>query len=551
MRNMDATRWHWTMSHLMPRPACSYLFDIGSCLTLALFLLICLPIVQAQKAQRVPTTYRVETRETATLYVGKKSKFNIVLLDQYGNRLDSPGDIKTTITVTTLDTLDQAKEWLASRNNAQQKSKRALSSRSRSVTFARGQQVSQTTIIHRRGEEDESIDLLSNQSGRLHIYVESQNIATGETVVIVLEPKRRNQFPAPNAAPNAPPRFRLISSGVIMPISWQGDQTEQFKLDIQPVKPEIGTSQGEQIGFFKVELHSARGNQFEEAPQDISIILRVEDGYAKLVPDTLVIHRGEVITRESTELRTRPGGDITLSANTGRVNNIRVIPVSRTYQFKPGVRSTSLSVQKQRESAYANGLDEIELRVEALQDARAITPEEEGMEERKIFFRFIGDSQGVKFENGKSEVSIPKGQQTGTIKLFSTRPVSNLKVVAESWNGLRDKINSGDIGIPIRFSFPWFQLLCAMAGGITFPLLRTRDRMKLIQGTVVGGVFFGLALFGAIVSDPQKLGVISVALTKLPTENALASFVLGFLGSIFLGVIFRGASNTNPQSAPQ
>src|SRR5437870_6821840 len=167
MRNMDATRWHWTISHLMPRHAFSYWFDIGRCLTLALFLLICLHIVHAQKAQRVPTTYRVETRETATLYVGKKGKFNIVLLDQYGNRLDSPGDLRTTITVTTLDTLDQANEWLASRRNARnaQKSKQAFISRSRSVTFARGQQVSQTTIIHRRGEEDESIDLLSNQPG--------------------------------------------------------------------------------------------------------------------------------------------------------------------------------------------------------------------------------------------------------------------------------------------------------------------------------------------------------------------------------------------------
>jgi fluoride ion exporter CrcB/FEX len=67
--------------------------------------------------------------------------------------------------------------------------------------------------------------------------------------------------------------------------------------------------------------------------------------------------------------------------------------------------------------------------------------------------------------------------------------------------------------------------------------------MKLAQGLVGGGIIFVLALFGAILSGPQRFGPISIVLTKLPTENVLASFVLGFLGSFLLGVIFRGADN--------
>jgi hypothetical protein len=512
-------------------------FKAAICATLFLLIVVCIGSVRAQEKQLVPARFRVETRETATLYVGKKGKFNIVLLDQYGNRMDAPNDLRTTITVTTLDTLDQAKESLASKRTAQRTSQQALVSRSRGVTLARGQQVARITTIHRKGEEDESIDLLSYQPGRLHIYVESQNIATGETVVAVLEPRRTKQSPGIKFS-------SALTGGMIVPISFQDGQAELFKLDLQPAKPEEQPSQGGRIRVFKVELHSATGNQYEEAPQDISVILRVEDGYAKFVPDTLIIHRGESVSREETELRTRPGGLIKVSANTtSRINNTRVIPVSRSYEFSPGIRSSILSISKERESAYANGLDAVGLRVEALQDGRAIAPEEEGMEERKIFFRFIGDSQGVKFENGKGEVSMPKGQQTATIKLFSTRSVSDLKVVAESWNGLRDKINSGNDGVPIRFSFPWFQLLCAMVGGVMFPLLLRRDRMKLAQGLVVGLIFFGLALFGAVLSDPQKIGAISIALTKLPTENALASFILGFLGSFLLGVIFRGADN--------
>ena len=91
--------------------------------------------------------------------------------------------------------------------------------------------------------------------------------------------------------------------------------------------------------------------------------------------------------------------------------------------------------------------------------------------ERKIFFHFIGDSQGVKFENGKGEVTIPKGSTEGTIKLFTGRSVSNLKIMAESWNGLRDKITSAAEGVRITFYFPWIQLLCALVGGLVFPLL--------------------------------------------------------------------------------
>jgi hypothetical protein len=508
-------------------------------LGLLLLTFACGWIIRAHGLQSVPARFRVETRETATLYVGKEAKFNIVLLDQYGNRLDAPNEFETTITVTTLDSLDQAREWLASKSSGQKGSPQAIVSRSRGVTLERGQQVARIITIHRKGEQDEAIDLLSYQPGTVHIYVESQNIATGETVVIVLETKRTKRKPARRSRSALP-------DAMIVPASFQGDQEKLLKLDFEPQKkPILQPDQGEQFGAFKIALRSARDDAPVNAPQDLIVVLRVEDGYAKFLPDTLVIHRGEVITRESAELRTRPGGDITVNASTSRVDNVRIIPVSRTYPFEPGIRSTSLSVQKQRDSAYANGLDEIELRVEALQNVRAITPEEEGMEERRIFFRFIGDSQGVRFENN-GEVRIPRGQQTGTIKLFSARPVSDLKVIAESRNGLKEGITSGNDGISLRFSFPWFQLLCAMGGGVLFPLLLRRDRMQLAQGLVVGVIFFGLALFGAVLSDPQKIGAVSIVLTKLPTENAFASFILGFLGSVLLGVIFRGANPPKP-----
>jgi len=70
------------------------------------------------------------------------------------------------------------------------------------------------------------------------------------------------------------------------------------------------------------------------------------------------------------------------------------------------------------------------------------------------------------------------------------------------------------------------------------PPIRVMRLEALIQGLVLGAVFFGLALFGAIVSNPQTVGAVSIVVTKLPTENFFASFILGFLGSLLLGINF-------------
>lgn len=486
-------------------------------------------------AQSVPLRYGVETKETATFYVGQQGKFDIVLFDPYGKRVDAPTDLETTIIVTTFESLDQAKAWLNSANISPSSQK---PSKTRAVGLESGQEASRTKIIHRKGEQDETVHLLSNQPGALHIFVESPNIATGETLVVVLKPRRSMKGVAQLTE-------QPTSEMRMMPIQYQTSRVNQVKLDFLPSRPTIYTRDGDQIAYFKVVLQSAT-NEFEEASREISVILQVDEGYANFTPDKLTIPKGQVVSTEQAELRTRPGGSIKVSALTSRSNNIT--SVTRTYSFTPGVHSTSLSVQKQRESAYANGLDEIELVVAALQDGRAITPEEEGMAERKIFFHFVGDSQGVRFENGKSEITIPKGQHTGTIKLFSVRSVGDLKVVAESRNGLRTQINSAS-DVPIQFAFPWLPMLCALIGGVTFPLLARHDRRGLAQGLVVGGIFFGLALFGAILSNPQKLGAVSVTLTKLPTENALASFILGFVGSVLLGVIFSQAQRYKSSNA--
>jgi len=503
----------------------------------ALSLLMGWPGAQAQSLQQMPLRYVIETKETATFYLGKEGKINLALLDQNGYRVKAPRTFRTTITATTFDGLDQAKSLLASRSIKQQAPSNRqtaatnMVSATRRLVLGQGQQAAQIVINHGQGEDDKNAYLVSYQPGRVQVFVESDGVATGQAVIIVVDPRRSLWKPVQQARP-APPEAGL------MPILWQTPHPARFRLELTPSKLLAQIEKGEQVGKLQVVLRSAVGDDYPPAPEDLQIILQVDDGNARFEPNVIKIPRAQAISPEAAVLRTRPGGHISVSAYAVSANVVNYQPARQNYIFVPGVRTTDLTVRQQRNSAFANGLDEIELRVEALQDGRVIAPEDEGMDERLITFILSGDTQGVRFENGKSELRIPKGQTSGTIKLFSSRPAGDFKVVGETLNGLRETIVSEEMAAPLSFSFPWLQLLFAIAGGSVMPLLRRQNRLKIIQGLVLGAVFFGLALFGAIVSNPQTVGAVSIVVTKLPTENFFASFILGFLGSLLLGINF-------------
>lgn len=518
---------------------------LAALLTLTVCLLPALPfVVDSQisgtvgQVRQGQPRYRVETRETATFIAGQEGKVVIVLLDQYGNRLNAPWNLKTTVTLTRFENLNQAKEVIRARGTNNQMADAAQGFRSNKLSLRRGQQASQITLTHRQGEAEQTIEVLSFETGRLLLFVESEGVATGETSIVVLGSKT-------GSVKDVQPPGPTVGGAMMVPVAWQGKNARQLKLEFSPTAPQIQPDNGDQIATFRVELKSA-GDEYVRAPENLTVILNVREGSARFEPDTLEIRKGEVNTYRQSVLRTRPGGDIKIAAATSSADGFVIAPAERSHKFAHGLCAASLAINKQRDSALANGLDEIEIKVVALQeDGRAITPEEEGRRERIIYFNLEGDSRGVRFENNRPQVRMEKDQQSATIKLFSTRPVGDLKVKAESFNGSSMKITSGDD--TLRFSFPLFQLLCAMAGGAVFPLLLKQNWIMVLQGVVLGGVLFGLALFGAIASNPQEIGLISVTLTKLPTESSFASSILGFLGVTVLGAIFlrlRGQGGT-------
>jgi hypothetical protein len=66
--------------------------------------------------------------------------------------------------------------------------------------------------------------------------------------------------------------------------------------------------------------------------------------------------------------------------------------------------------------------------------------------------------------------------------------------------------------------------------------------VKLVQGLALGGLFFALALFGAISSNPTAVESVSVTITKIPTEQPLGALAIGFMGSALWGGLFALAA---------
>lgn len=502
------------------------------CFAQMLLFVLYLPNAKTSVSDKEPKIYKIETKKTATFYTGKDGEITIFLCNENGEPVRATRNIQTTITATTLSSLEEAKQMLASQAPVQQSSPPIKIQKNRLVIL-RGQQVAQLTMTHTINENDKDVHIFSFQPGRFHIFVEAENITTGETTVVVLSSARKLRAYAPKEKANE-------EEGRLLPVRLESGNSSSLKLVLSPPS-KVTIIGGEQVASIRIELQYDNSDVYAPAPEDIRVFLEViEEGNARIEPNILVINKNEANTTKEAILKSATIGINKVRVRALQVNGFTIKPDKKSYTFDHGPCSQSLTIRPQRRSAIANGLDWIELRIEALQqDGRVILPEEEGLEERQIFLELEGDADGVKFENEKGEVHIPKGKHVGTIKMFSTRSVSDLKVIAKSRNGLRQTIESEATPLLIRFSFPGWQLLFAAIGGAAFPLLQKQKYLKVLQGLVAGVVLFALSFFGALVSNPQSIGGVSAVLTKIPTENLFASLILGFLGGLLLMSIFK------------
>lgn len=296
----------------------------------------------------------------------------------------------------------------------------------------------------------------------------------------------------------------------------------------------------------KLEDESARGDFHQlwvelvvdrksvAATCDIPISLG-NDELPKLVKlsNKLVTIRAGSSKSEEVEMESKCSGEVRLSARSqsGGVNSAnRIIP------FKPQRRAAKLELDPRPHRTVANGLSPIYLTVTALDGCGAqISMKEEGLNDpRPVIFDF---PHSLRFETGEPSVLIPSDKQSETVRVFSSKPVSEMLVTGKSSNALGEWINSNGEESKVSFNLPMLEFLFALIGGSLLPLisfLKKRNWGELIKGSVAGVVAFIAALFGALLTDTVKWEAMTLKITSFPTDNVFGALVLGLIGYLLV-----------------
>jgi hypothetical protein len=298
------------------------------------------------------------------------------------------------------------------------------------------------------------------------------------------------------------------------------------------------------VQHFWVTLESMTGD-LAKLPDGLKVRLDVTKGRGRFMNPTVHIPPGDSVAETPAELRSRQGGAITLLA---RAAADGIEANEQPYTFALAPHATKLEVLPSSTSALANGLDPIRLTIKAIEElasgSHVMTAAQEAMDQgRQVSFRF---ENGTCWFAGKAtQVTIPAAQSTADILLFCSRPAGELKVLAEAENGLEETI----IGhTTVGFHLPWTQLLLAVLGAIVFPAIWRQGWTRVLVGAVVGLVIYTAFFFGAVATGEFSLGSVLITATKLPTENVLASFVLGILAYLAVGKLLPDKPGTTGPS---
>lgn len=525
---------------------------------------------QAQQ-QAPPIAYRLEvgSENNGTFYVGEASKIKVRIYDQYGSvfnnddMLKAIDGLKVKITITTLSDLGSSKQALQIVPDTQQtvpvkrlEGQRMLLWEGRDVIELNGFMI----------DEDESIQFTSKRRGILRVFAESDGLMTGETVLVVIDRPLKAKaskisYDTKEQSLSASPNSYISENPALMPVAWRPDRHSEYKLEIRrpTVKPFEEARKYE--SEFQVILKSASNTPIP-APRRLLISLSSdpEGNEVEIVPPTQNIEEDQAISPKFT-LRSAYGGKVILTAKS-LDENLSVESDIIEYEFsqvKP--QSSHLVLKPITDFALATGSHEITLDVFACQKSgdseRVLRPVEEGLGSgRQITFHILGkDSSSVRFDADmlKNGALIKADESSTRVKIYSTSPVSNLTIRAESLNSLGNMIWGETM---VSFIFPTWQLICAIFGGLIASLFwalnpsiqainqktKLRDVLSqtfptLIQGVIGGILVYGAAAFYAIGDGPVEIWGVKFILTKFRPEQAFAALLLGILG----GVIVIGA----------
>lgn len=520
----------------------------------------------AAQGQKVYPRYEIVPKSrleispgSATLSVGQPMSFKITLRDATNKPLPVSSDTAVQLTLTTMAKLEDAKKQL------NEMSARLLGSMPKpvplkpldqqSLTLVAGQSVVRLEGLLPQGRSEATVKLTAQAAGQVRLYAECSRCSPGEAVLAVLIPMRK-----PIILP-IPKKKSLFSNHLLppplplrlQPVFWQPappssppslEVATAPSIKLRLIAPTVPPTleRGEWVALFRAELLSAP-HQNWPPPRDLNVIFKVLQGAAQFDPVSLMMKAGDSIS-EPVKLRSKLGGPMELAVTPAQTAGLLIEPDTLSYQFQGGARATQLSLQPSGSTALANNLDEIVVEVMATtigDDGQTylMRPADEAMPERRVSFS-TEPSFGVRFENGQNQITIKENEDSGRIKLYSSLPVSQIRVKAQAANGLRAVIN-GELkqGELLAFKLPTAALICALLGGLLWSLwLKLRAgassslswAQSLFRGLVGGFAFYVVVFFGALAVGYATTTSPVVSIAKLPTASWLAASVLGLIG---------------------
>ena len=454
------------------------------------------------------------------------AKVEISLLDFRSTKVKADADYQLTVTATVLGSfseMTQAVSVQQTNTAVQQTARYKMVSYSRplegqTLTLAKGQQWAKVTGTFQKDKDKVTLTFRSSVPGTIRLFVEAAGLATAGLPVAV----------AMNQSSDSPNFFSLdLQQFKMIPALWQPPaavpaevpKPSRLKIEGYNVNDEIKDSYR-----FKVFLLDQSDLPIK-ATQEIPVVLKTGGtvkGTVEFTQPTVSIPAGSSVSLP-VELKSNCQPKIDLIVES-KIPGIAAD--NKELNFNPPRRATKLGVVTSPGRQIASGLNAINLSVTAFNDCGdVITAQDENLGAgRSIFFTY---DRFLSFDKDDPTLFIPADKPSDVKRIYSSQPVEKMEVIAT------DQSSQAQGKTPVTFYFPWRELFAAMLGGLLWPLIAPLPKFNvkgLVRGGFSGIVMFGLALFGAIVTEQAKLGELTVNLLRLPVSSWFPAAIMGFIG---------------------
>ncbi len=471
----------------------------------------------------------------ASISRSTSAKVEISLLDFRGTKVKADTNYQLTVTATLLSSFSEMTQAAAQTKTAVQQTTRfktvlyARSLEGQTLTLAKGQQWAKVSGTFQKDKDKVTLTFRSAVPGTIRLYVESPGLVTaGFPVAVALHQSERH--PSERQSNDSMNLFSFdFRQAKLIPAFWQPPTVVPAPVEVpKPSRLKIeGYNVNDEIrDSYRFKVFLLDQNELPiKATQEIPVALKLggtTKGKVEFTQQSVSIPAGSSVSLP-VELKSNchPNVDLIVESQVPGIASDHLELV-----FNPPRRATSLKVVTSPGRQIASGLSAINLSVTAFNDCGdVITAQDENLGAgRSVFFTY---DRYLSFDKEDPVLFIPADKASDVKKVYSSHSVEQMEITAT------DQTSQVQGKTPVTFYFPWRELFAAMLGGLIWPLIAALPKFDvkgLIRGGFSGIVMFGLALFGAIVTEQAKLGELTVNLLRLPVSSWFPAAIMGFIG---------------------